>query len=175
MYKFGLGNRNSASQLTIKPKLEIFTENKKLKDFYKVSEFKQFNIENNKNLNKNENKDVYSSQTDLNLREIFNSEFFEDKEFQIVNSFLKIENEYDNDNQSDIENTEKQLRKKMFFNENFNAGIFSDFDFFDKTRDLIINSLAPYKINNNKTNKIDLLTLKNEEINNNLILDLCNF
>ena len=173
MYKFGLGNRNSASQLTIKPKLEIFTENKKLKDFYKVSEFKQFNIENNKNLNKNENKDVYSSQTDLNLREIFNSEFFEDKEFQIVNSFLKIENEYDNDNQSDIENTEKQLRKKMFFNENFNAGIFSDFDFFDKTRDLIINSLAPYKINNNKTNKIDLLTLKNEEINNNLILDLC--
>ena len=173
MYKFGLGNRNSASQLTIKPKLEIFTENKKLKDFYKVSEFKQFNIENNKNLNKNENKDVYSSQTDLNLREIFNSEFFEDKEFQIVNSFLKIENEYDNDNQSDIENTEKQLRKKMFFNENFNAGIFSDFDFFDKTRDLIINSLTPYKINNNKTNKIDLLTLKNEEINNNLILDLC--
>ena len=173
MYKFGLGNRNSASQLTIKPKLELFTENKKLKDFYKVSEFKQFNIENNKNLNKNENKDVYSSQTDLNLREIFNSEFFEDKEFQIVNSFLKIENEYDNDNQSDIENTEKQLRKKMFFNENFNAGIFSDFDFFDKTRDLIINSLAPYKINNNKTNKIDLLTLKNEEINNNLILDLC--
>ena len=173
MYKFGLGNRNSASQLTIKPKLEIFTENKKLKDFYKVSEFKQFNIENNKNLNKNENKDVYSSQTDLNLREIFNSEFFEDKEFQIVNSFLKIENEYDNDNQSDIENTEKQLRKKMFFNENFNAGIFSNFDFFDKTRDLIINSLTPYKINNNKTNKIDLLTLKNEEINNNLILDLC--
>ena len=173
MYKFGLGNRNSASQLTIKPKLELFTENKKLKDFYKVSEFKQFNIENNKNLNKNENKDVYSSQTDLNLREIFNSEFFEDKEFQIVNSFLKIENEYDNDNQSDIENTEKQLRKKMFFNENFNAGIFSDFDFFDKTRDLIINSLTPYKINNNKTKKIDLLTLKNEEINNNLILDLC--
>ena len=173
MYKFGLGNRNSASQLTIKPKLEFFTENTKLEDFYKVSEFKQFNIENNKNLNKNENKDVYSSQTDLNLREIFNSEFFEDKEFQIVNSFLKIENEYDNDNQSDIENTEKQLRKKMFFNENFNAGIFSDFDFFDKTRDLIINSLTPYKINNNKTNKIDLLTLKNEEINNNLILDLC--
>ena len=51
--------------------------------------------------------------------------------------------------------------------------IFSDFDFFDKTRDIIINSLAPFKFKNNKKNKIDLLTLQNEEINNNLILDLC--
>jgi hypothetical protein len=61
----------------------------------------------------------------------------------------------------------------MFFNEKFNTSIFSDFDFFDKTRDIIINSLAPFKFKNNKKNKIDLLTLQNEEINNNLILDLC--
>ena len=170
--KIGIENRNSTSQLTVKPKLEIFPENEKLKDFSKVSEFKKFNIENNNNLNKNENKDLYSTQSELNIQEQFNSECFEEKEFQIVNSFLNIENEFEND-QYDIENTEKELRKRMFFNEKFNTNIFSDFDFFDKTRDIIINSLAPFKFKNNKKNKIDLLTLQNEEINNNLILDLC--
>ena len=171
--KIGIENRNSTSQLTVKPKLEIFPENEKLKDFSKVSEFKKFNIENNNNLNKNENKDLYSTQSELNIQEQFNSECFEEKEFQIVNSFLNVENEFENDYQYDIENTEKELRKRMFFNEKFNTNIFSDFDFFDKTRDIIINSLAPFKFKNNKKNKIDLLTLQNEEINNNLILDLC--
>ena len=171
--KIGIENRNSTSQLTVKPKLEIFPENEKLKDFSKVSEFKKFNIENNNNLNKNENKDLYSTQSELNIQEQFNSECFEEKEFQIVNSFLNVENEFENDYQYDIENTEKELRKRMFFNEKFNTSIFSDFDFFDKTRDIIINSLAPFKFKNNKKNKIDLLTLQNEEINNNLILDLC--
>ena len=171
--KIGIENRNSTSQLTEKPKLEIFPENEKLKDFSKVSEFKKFNIENNNNLNKNENKDLYSTQSELNIQEKFNSECFEEKEFQIVNSFLNVENEFENDYQYDIENTEKELRKRMFFNEKFNTNIFSDFDFFDKTRDIIINSLAPFKFKNNKKNKIDLLTLQNEEINNNLILDLC--
>ena len=171
--KIGIENRNSTSQLTVKPKLEIFPENEKLKDFSKVSEFKKFNIENNNNLNKNENKDLYSTQSELNIQEQFNSGCFEEKEFQIVNSFLNVENEFENDYQYDIENTEKELRKRMFFNEKFNTNIFSDFDFFDKTRDIIINSLAPFKFKNNKKNKIDLLTLQNEEINNNLILDLC--
>ena len=171
--KIGIENINSTSQLTVKPKLEIFPENEKLKDFSKVSEFKKFNIENNNNLNKNENKDLYSTQSELNIQEQFNSECFEEKEFQIVNSFLNVENEFENDYQYDIENTEKELRKRMFFNEKFNTNIFSDFDFFDKTRDIIINSLAPFKFKNNKKNKIDLLTLQNEEINNNLILDLC--
>ena len=78
-------------------------------------------------------------------------------------------------NQTDTESIEKQLRNRMFFNETFNTGIFSEFDFFDKTRDIIITSLTPFKIKNNeeKKNKIDLLTLTNNEINNNLILDIC--
>ena len=171
--KIGIENRNSTSQLTVKPKLEIFPENEKLKDFSKVSEFKKFNIENNNNLNKNENKDLYSTQSELNIQEQFNSECFEEKEFQIVNSFLNVENEFENDYQYDIENTEKELRKRMFFNEKFNTNIFSDFDFFFFLMNIIINSLAPFKFKNNKKNKIDLLTLQNEEINNNLILDLC--
>ena len=143
--KIGIGNRNSTSQLMVRPKLENFPENKKLKDFYKISEFKKFN-----------------------------TECYEDKEFQVVNSFLQLEYEYDV-HQTDIESIEKQLRNRMFFNETFNTGIFSEFDFFDKTRDIIITSLTPFKIKNNeeKKNKIDLLTLTNNEINNNLILDIC--
>ena len=172
--KIGIGNRNSTSQLMVRPKLENFPENKKLKDFYKISEFKKFNIESNKNLNNNENIDIYSNQSELNIREKFNTECYEDKEFQVVNSFLQLEYEYDV-HQTDIESIEKQLRNRMFFNETFNTGIFSEFDFFDKTRDIIITSLTPFKIKNNeeKKNKIDLLTLTNNEINNNLILDIC--
>ena len=172
--KIGIGNRNSTSQLMVRPKLENFPENKKLKDFYKISEFKKFNIESNKNLNNNENIDIYSNQSELNIREKFNTECYEDKEFQVVNSFLQLEYEYDV-HQTDIESIEKQLRNRMFFNETFNTGIFSEFDFFDKTRDIIITSLTPFKIKNNeeKKNKIDLLTLTNNEINNNVILDIC--
>jgi hypothetical protein len=151
--KIGIGNRNSTSQLMVRPKLENFPENKKLKDFYKISEFKKFNIESKKNLNNNENIDIYSNQSELNIREKFNTECYEDKEFQVVNSFLQLEYEYDV-HQTDIESIEKQLRNRMFFNETFNTGIFSEFDFFDKTRDIIITSLTPFKIKNNEEKKI---------------------
>ena len=174
--KVGLFNRNSVSS-TIKPVLELFPENKKLKEFYNVTEFKKMNIERNQNINKKDNFDTYLNQSDLNIKEKFNSILNEEDDFQMVNSFLDLGNEneliLDFDSENKL-NQMKILRHKILSNKNFYSGIFSDFGFVDKAKDIILSSLTLNEKENYSANqKIELLNLSKDVLDNDLILDIC--
>ena len=174
--KVGLFNRNSVSS-TIKPVLELFPENKKLKEFYNVTEFKKMNIERNQNINKKDKFDTYLNQSDLNIKEKFNSILNEEDDFQMVNSFLDLGNEneliLDFDSENKL-NQMKILRHKILSNKNFYSGIFSDFGFVDKAKDIILSSLTLNEKENYSANqKIELLNLSKDVLDNDLILDIC--
>ena len=174
--KIGLFNRNSVSS-TIKPVLELFPENKKLKEFYNVTEFKKMNIERNQNINKKDKFDTYLNQSDLNIKEKFNSILNEEDDFQMVNSFLDLGNEneliLDFDSENKL-NQMKILRHKILSNKNFYSGIFSDFGFVDKAKDIILSSLTLNEKENYSANqKIELLNLSKDVLDNDLILDIC--
>jgi hypothetical protein len=174
--KVGLFNRNSVSS-TIKPVLELFPENKKLKEFYNVTEFKKMNIERNQNINKKDNFDTYLNQSDLNIKEKFNSILNEEDDFQMVNSFLDLGNEneliLDFDSENKL-NQMKILRNKILSNKNFYSGIFSDFGFVDKAKDIILSSLTLNEKENYSGNqKIELINLSKDVLDNDLILDIC--
>ena len=174
--KVGLFNRNSVSS-TIKPVLELFPENKTLKEFYNVTEFKKMNIERNQNINKKDNFDTYLNQSDLNIKEKFNSILNEEDDFQMVNSFLDLGNEneliLDFDSENKL-NQMKILRHKILSNKNFYSGIFSDFGFVDKAKDIILSSLTLNEKENYSANqKIELLNLSKDVLDNDLILDIC--
>ena len=174
--KVGLFNRNSVSS-TIKPVLELFPENKKLKEFYNVTEFKKMNIERNQNINKKDNFDTYLNQSDLNIKEKFNSILNEEDDFQMVNSFLDLGNEneliLDFDSENKL-NQMKILRHKILSNKNFYSGIFSDFGFVDKAKDIILSSLTLNEKENYSANqKIELFNLSKDVLDNDLILDIC--
>ena len=174
--KIGLFNRNSVSS-TIKPVLELFPENKTLKEFYNVTEFKKMNIERNQNINKKDNFDTYLNQSDLNIKEKFNSILNEEDDFQMVNSFLDLGNEneliLDFDSENKL-NQMKILRHKILSNKNFYSGIFSDFGFVDKAKDIILSSLTLNEKENYSANqKIELLNLSKDVLDNDLILDIC--
>ena len=173
--KVGLFNRNSVSS-TIKPVLELFPENKKLKEFYNVTEFKKMNIERNQNINKKDNFDTYLNQSDLNIKEKFNSILNEEDDFQMVNSFLDLGNEneliLDFDSENKL-NQMKILRHKILSNKNFYSGIFSDFGFVDKAKDIILSSLTLNEKENYSGNqKIELINLSKDVLGNDLILDI---
>ena len=174
--KIGLFNRNSVSS-TIKPVLELFPENKTLKEFYNVTEFKKMNIERNQNINKKDKFDTYLNQSDLNIKEKFNSILNEEDDFQMVNSFLDLGNEneliLDFDSENKL-NQMKILRHKILSNKNFYSGIFSDFGFVDKAKDIILSSLTLNEKENYSANqKIELLNLSKDVLDNDLILDIC--
>ena len=174
--KVGLFNRNSVSS-TIKPVLELFPENKTLKEFYNVTEFKKMNIERNQNINKKDKFDTYLNQSDLNIKEKFNSILNEEDDFQMVNSFLDLGNEneliLDFDSENKL-NQMKILRHKILSNKNFYSGIFSDFGFVDKAKDIILSSLTLNEKENYSANqKIELLNLSKDVLDNDLILDIC--
>ena len=174
--KVGLFNRNSVSS-TIKPVLELFPENKTLKEFYNVTEFKKMNIERNQNINKKDKFDTYLNQSVLNIKEKFNSILNEEDDFQMVNSFLDLGNEneliLDFDSENKL-NQMKILRHKILSNKNFYSGIFSDFGFVDKAKDIILSSLTLNEKENYSANqKIELLNLSKDVLDNDLILDIC--
>ena len=184
--------------------------NRKLEDFAKtVDEFKELKINKKEEQIKNEEDDIsILYYEDLELKEMLNTKIFPEKEFNIVNNFLRVEEE---DNLLFSENQKnkgkkinydygsdddgvviKQLNHFLLVDEEFQPGLFTSFDFKDKIKSLIYNSLAStnsnsdFKIKTLNSNKNTESSYANSDFNSNesgvekekqdkdgIILDLC--
>ena len=184
--------------------------NHNLEDFSKtIDNFKELKINQKQELVKNEEDDINTLYfEDYELMNLINKREFPDKEFNIVNRFITVEEEEtllkkgneDNLNinysSTDDNIIISQLNQKKLFDEDFQPGLFTSFNFKDKIKSLIYNSLTPTKPNFKfnydyikKRNKMfgsnsskefdssssyDCIKLNNEkEDNDGLILDLC--
>ena len=188
--------------------------NSNLPDFMKVIEFKKFKLNQKQEYEKNDDSDINGLLVeDLDLRDILKTKEFPEKDFNIVNTFLKIEEEeiFNNnnninlnsknskDNGNEIKKEEKlienndedlilnQLNNKLFKDNEFQPGLFTSFDFKDRIKALIYNSLIfNNKINYNLNQNINKLngTFSTDsnysgdikiqsEINDSFILDTC--
>lgn len=150
--------------------------NRNLEDFSKtVDEFKELKINQKEEAVKNEEDDIsILYYEDTELKEMLNDKVFPEKEFNIVNKFLRVEEEDNlllNDiskNHSNMTNfgygtdddgiVLSQLSQKLLEDDEFQPGLFTSFDFKDKIKSLIYNTLTSKnmdfdynikKINNN--------------------------
>ena len=149
--------------------------NHNLEDFSKtIDNFKELKINQKQEQEKNEEDDLNILYfEDYELVNLINKREFPDKEFNIVNRFITVEEEEnllknsseDNLNldngSSDDSIILSQLNQKKLMDEEFQPGLFTSFDFKDKIKSLIYNSLTPSKPNfkfnydnNKKRNRI---------------------
>jgi len=163
-------NRNSRANV-----LDIHY-NENLKDFLKVTEFKEFKLNQKQEYAKNDDSDTNNLYIeDIDLRDILKGKEFPDKDFNIVNSFLKIEEEEilniknnndknnndENEDDKNIKNIDfdeedcilNQVNNKLFKDDDFQPGLFTSFDFKDRIKSLINSSLNTNNININFLNK----------------------
>ena len=156
------------------PVLEIFKVNEKLNDFYKTTEFKKTLFETRRNNDNGNDTNMSSTHFDINLKEKLEEAINDEKDFQIVNTFLNLYDEKDDNNILDgIKNIDiNNLQKRLLKNQKFSPGIFSEFDFIDKIKSIIINSLEKFENKNTIENNEKYLNLPND-IDNDFILDVC--
>lgn len=184
--------------------------NHDLEDFSKtIDNFKELKINQKQELVKNEEDDINILYfEDAELKNLVNRSEFPDKEFNIVNRFITVEEEENLLNKKANSNINfelgtsvdsiiiSQLNEKILLDEEFQPGLFTSFDFKDKIKSLIYNSLTPTKPNfkfncdgHRKGNKIfgtnssknfdssfsgDENKLNEEHLDNDgLILDMC--
>ena len=142
--------------------------NRNLPEFSKTIEnLKELKINHKQDLFENEEDDIsvlYYEDTDL--REMVNSKEFADKDFNIVNNFLRIEEEENiinkenigNNNMANFNNPDNdvlvlnQLNHKILLDEEFQPGLFTSFNFKDKIKSLLYNSLTMNNSNNSFKN-----------------------
>ena len=206
--------------------------NRSLPAFIKVVDFKEFKLKQIQEKQKNDDSDINVLLIeDLDLRDILKSKEFPEKGFNIVNRFLKIEEEdlimneknnilnsksstsgdynyttYNNNDVNDInenndnninkdkpiENDEEdlilnQINNKLFKDDEFQPGLFTSFDFKDKVKALIHNSLLlNTKVNFNVNQNLNKLNAAfstdsnysgeikmQSEIDNSFVLNTC--
>lgn len=214
----------------VRPNILELHYNHSLPEFMKIVDFKEFKLKQIQEKQKNDDSDINVLLIeDLDLRDILKSKEFPEKDFNIVNRFLKIEEEEiinneknnnlnskssasgdynyttyndandineNNDNNINkdkpIENDEEdlilsQINNKLFKDDEFQPGLFTSFDFKDKIKALIHNSLLlNTKVNFNVNQNLNRLNaafstdsnysgeLKMQsEIDNSFILNTC--
>lgn len=144
--------------------------NRKLQEFPKIiDELKELKLNKKQESVKNDEEDIsILYYEDKDLKNLINKKEFTDKDFNIVNKFLTVEEEenllkknndinneennlnfkYGSDNDEIVLN---QINNKILFDEEFQPGLFTSFDFKEKIKSLIYNSLS---LKNSK-NKFD--------------------
>ena len=140
---------NYTKSRTLRTNVLELNYNNDLEDFIKVVDFKNFKLKQKQDLEKNDDSDIKSILIeDLDLRDILKEKEFPEKDFNIVNKFLRIEeeeiinnNNYNyninlNSNSSQENENENEIKKDDKFIEN-------------EDEDLILNQL------NNKLFKND--------------------
>lgn len=128
---------------------ENFRGNELLDYLITVSEFKKNNYEEKRDNEKQDKSvSIINSSNDINLIEALKNPSYPDKEYQIVNSFFSLDKENES---TDEEILKKIANEKMMKNENFSPGIFSDFDFGDKIKDLLSSVLDLSNINSKRS------------------------
>ena len=128
---------------------ENFKGNELLDYLITVSEFKKNNYEEKRdNEEQDKSVSIINSSNDINLIEALKNPSYPDKEYQIVNSFFSLDKEKES---TDEEILKKIANEKMMKNENFSPGIFSDFDFGDKIKDLLSSVLDLSNINSKRS------------------------
>ena len=135
--------------------------NKKLQEFPKIiDDIKEFKINKKQESVKNENDDIsILYYEDKDLKNLLNKKEFTDKEYNIVNKFLTVEEEENllKKNNSNINEENNfnfkngsdnddivlnQINNKVLFDDEFQPGLFTTYDFKDKIKSLIYNSLS---------------------------------
>ena len=147
--------------------------NENLNDFLKLTEFKEFKLNQKQEYVKIEDSDInILCIEDLDLRDALKAKEFPEKDFNVVNNFLRIEeeeilnakknnlNSKNNNDEDDINIKNKnidleedfvlnQINDKLFINDEFQPGLFTSFDFKDRIKSLINSSFNTYHNNNN--------------------------
>ena len=158
---------------SFEPVLEIFKVNEKLNDFYKTTEFKKTLFETKRNNDNGNDTNFNSTEFDINLKEKLEEAKNDEKDFQIVNTFLNLYDEKENNSLDGIKNIDiNNLQKRLLKNQKFSPGIFSEFDFMDKIKNIIINSLEKDANKNTIENNDKYLNFP-KDIDNDFILDVC--
>ena len=158
---------------SFEPVLEIFKVNEKLNDFYKTTEFKKTLFETKRNNDNGNDTNFNSTEFDINLKEKLEEAKNDEKDFQIVNTFLNLYDEKENNSFDGIKNIDiNNLQKRLLKNQKFSPGIFSEFDFMDKIKNIIINSLEKDANKNTIENNDKYLNFP-KDIDNDFILDVC--
>ena len=210
--KISYVNSPKTNMKSNKNALELFY-NEDLSEYLKVTEFKELKFNKKQEYAKAEDSDkniLYIE--DLDLHDMLKGKEFPEKDFNVENSFLKIEEEEylniknqqdknitdDNNNnikdknnknkiiENDVDDsTFNQLNNKLFYDEEFQPGLFTSFDFKDKIKSIINSSLNIHQNNNNTNlNTFNKMSDKNssdsnfgEELKTNIddsfILDTC--
>ena len=164
--------------------------NENLDDFLKLTEFKEFKLNQKQEYVKNDDSDInILCIENLDLRDALKAKEFPEKDFNIVNTFLRIEeeeilnlknnnldskNDCDGDNLNKDKNIElehdfllQQINNKLFKDSEFQPGLFTSFDFKDKVKSLINNSFNTYQSNNINLNFLNNMNVKNSSESNN--------
>ena len=147
--------------------------NENLNDFLKLTEFKEFKLNQKQEYVKIEDSDInILCIEDLDLRDALKAKEFPEKDFNVVNNFLRIEeeeilnakknnlNSKNSNDEDDINIKNKnidleedfvlnQINDKLFINDEFQPGLFTSFDFKDRIKSLINSSFNTYHNNNN--------------------------
>lgn len=164
-------NTKSASTKHSRTNLLEIYYNENLKEYLQVTEFKEFKFNQKQEYAKTDDSDInILCIEDVDLRDMLKGKEFPEKDFNIVNSFLKIEEEEFvnmNDNNLNSKNTLdgndvkiknknneieeedstlSQINSKLFTDDEFQPGLFTSFDFKDRIKSIINNSL---NMNNN--------------------------
>ena len=163
--------------------------NEKLEDFLKETEFKEFKLNQKQDYAKNDDSDMnILSIDDLDLKDALKAKEFPDKDFNIVNSFLKIEeeeilnaknyfNNRNTDNEKDLymknkkiqfdeeDSTLNQVNNKLLKDDGFQPGLFTSFDFKDKIKSIINSSFNTYCTSDN-LNVLNKMNEKNSSESN---------
>lgn len=162
--------------------------NDDLKDFLKVTEFKEFKLNQKQEYAKIDDSDLnILCIEDLDLRDALKAKEFDEKDFNIVNKFLRIEEEElinkknndlnnkrnndgkDNNIRDNTENDDEdfvlnQINNKLFKDDEFQTGLFTSFDFKDRIQSLINNS---FNFNSNNMTVLNKMSDKNSTESNN--------
>ena len=183
--------------------------NRKLEEFSKtIDEFKELRINQKQEVIKNEEDETnILYYEDVELKEMLNYKEFLEKDFNIVNNFLRVEEEdnflktgslknknnninyeYGSDDDGIILN---HLNHKLLLDEEFQPGLFTSFNFKDKIKSLVYNSLisnnsdfdfSTKQLNSNKKSFSNSSSNDNKEESNSkngnmdmdgIILDMC--
>ena len=173
-------NRGSRTNM-----LEIYY-NENLDNFLKLTEFKEFKLNQKQEYEKNDDSDInILCIEDLDLRDALKAKDFAEKDFNVVNSFLRIEeeeilnlknnnlnrknskdgndgNSQDRTGEYDGENfILNQINNKLFKDDEFKPGLFTSFDFKDRIKSIINSSFNTYNNNNSDINLINKINDKN--------------
>ena len=164
---------NITKTKTLRANLLDIHYNENLNDFLKLTEFKEFKLNQKQEYVKIEDSDInILCIEDLDLRDALKAKEFPEKDFNVVNNFLRIEeeeilnakknnlNSKNNNDEDDINIKNKnidleedfvlnQINDKLFINDEFQPGLFTSFDFKDRIKSLINSSFNTYHNNNN--------------------------